>query len=69
MSLGYISGLIHDDRLSTTVEENKEIDLRIILENHGTEPAYGMTLEILSTVSLSNIPSFCRMKHSVSFSQ
>ena len=42
--------------LRTTVDSSKDTELSISLQNDGGEPAYGMLLEIYSTVLLSKLP-------------
>ena len=41
------------------VDSKKETALQAVLKNDGHEPAYGMILEINSTVLLPDLPSDC----------
>ena len=52
--------------LSTVVDSDKEIQLNVRVKNNGTEPAYGMALNIFSTVPLSNTHPPCTWKDPVS---
>ena len=40
-----------------TVDSDRDMDMKAVIRNDGTEPAYGMTLEINSTVLWTNIPT------------
>jgi hypothetical protein len=42
-----------------TVDSDRDMDLKAAIKNDGTEPAYGIILEIKSTVLWTNIPSSC----------
>ena len=44
------------------VDSNKDMGLKMALRNDGSEPAYGMSLGITSTVLLMNLPTACAKK-------
>ena len=53
VSLGYISEDVQGDSLNTVVDVVEGNYLNLRLQNTGTEPAYGSSLNISSTVPLS----------------
>ena len=59
----YLSSEIKNDKLQMTVDSDRDVDVKAVIKNDGTEPAYGMILAITSTVRWSNIPtSICAKK-------
>ena len=59
VSFHYLSSDIKNDDLRMTVDSDRDMDLKAAIKNDGTEPAYGIILEIKSTVLWTNIPSSC----------